>query len=422
MRIVHVPFFILRFPLVVALSVALPVLGLVAASMDMPRSGPQAERELAKEKEEAELRQETLRQCLVEDMQEKRRAKAVLSAASRASLAWRAVVPPDGLRPPEPLTRLADDVVVTLTWADTKPEEAAYEGLVALLASPERYLGLVPAEESRKDFLQSAFGKLGCSSSWKEKDGFGICLRESVVQGPAGETKAIQAVAVTIMFDMPVFWFAQRLSRGDMSQETEEVEAALQARFDSLSALFWEKQGIAGIARAFRNPVLLLPALLLGWYFALEYGFGLLCAVLLSGVWTLLSLPLELAGFDVSVARPYWLAAAANSLVAMTVVLLVGFLRRKVSAEVLEDRLRTCESELAARLVQERDRTQSQWQKRHEEKLLAVVQDRSLRNWRYLLTAIFLLAWLLLEGAWLQEAWESERIFSGTQQARAFCL
>lgn len=422
MRIVHVPFFILRFPLVVVLSVALPVLGLVAASMDMPRSGPQAERELAKEKEEAELRQETLRQCLVEDMQEKRRAKAVLSAASRASLAWRAVVPPDGLRPPEPLTRLADDVVVTLTWADTKPEEAAYEGLVALLASPERYLGLVPAEESRKDFLQSAFEKLGCSSSWKEKDGFGICLRESVVQGPAGETKAIQAVAVTIMFDMPVFWFAQRLSRGDMSQETEEVEAALQARFDSLSALFWEKHGIAGIVRAFRNPVLLLPALLLGWYFALEYGFGLLCAVLLSGVWTLLSLPLELAGFDVSVARPYWLAAAANSLVAMTVVLLVGFLRRKVSAEVLEDRLRTCESELAARLVQERDRTQSQWQKRHEEKLLAVVQDRSLRNWRYLLTAIFLLAWLLLEGAWLQEAWESERIFSGTQQARAFCL
>lgn len=72
MRIVHVPFFILRFPLVVALSVALPVLGLVAASMDMPRSGPQAERELAREKKEAEFRQETLRQCLVEDMQEKR--------------------------------------------------------------------------------------------------------------------------------------------------------------------------------------------------------------------------------------------------------------------------------------------------------------------------------------------------------------
>lgn len=422
MRIVHVPFFILRFPLVVALSVALPVLGLVAASMDMPRSGPQAERALVREKKEAELRQETLRQCLVEDMQEKKRAKAVLSSASRTRLAWRAVVPSDGLTPPEPLTRLADDVVATLTWADTKPEEAAYEGLVALLASPDRYLGLVPAEESKKDFLQSAFGKLGCSSSWKEKDGFGISLRESVVQGPAGESKAVQAVAVTIMFDMPVFWFAQRLSRGDMSRETEEVEAALQARFGSLSALFWEKHGIAGIARAFCDPVLLLPALLLGWHFALEYGFGLLCAVLLSGVWTLLSLSLECAGFDVCVARPFWLAVAVNSLVAMTVVFLVGFLRRKVSGEVLEDRLRTRESELAARLVRERDRTQSEWQKRHEAKLLAVVQDRSLRNWRYLLTALFLLAWLLLEGVWQQEAWESGRIFSGTQQARAFCL
>lgn len=417
MRIVHVPFFILRFPLVVALSVALPVLGLVAVSMDMPRGGPQEERALAGEKREAARRQETLRQCLAEGMEEKGRATAVLSAAAGTNLAWRAVVPSDGLAPTEPLTRLADDVVATLTWADTKPEDAAYEGLVALLASPDRYLGLVPAEESKKDFLQSAFGKLGCSSSGKEKDGFGICLRESVVQGPAGETKAVQAVGVTIMFDMPVFWFAQRLSRGDMPQETKEVEAALQARFDSLSMRFWEKHGIDEIARAFRNPVLLLPALLLGWCFALEYGFALLSAVLLSGVWTLLSLSLEFAGFDISVAGPFWLAAAANSLVTMTVVLLVGFLRRKVSGEVLEDRLRTDESELAARFVRERERTQSERQKRHVEKLLAVVQDRSRRNRRYLLTAILLLAWVLLEGVRQQEAWEARRTFSGTQQA-----
>lgn len=417
MRIFHVPFFILRFPLVVALSIALLVLDLVAVSVETPRSGPRAERALAGEKKEAERRQETLRQCLVEGMEEKGRAKAVLSAASRTNLAWRTVDPSDGLTPAEPLTRLADDVVVTLTWADTKPDNTAYEGLVALLASSDRYLGLTSAEESKKDFLQSAFGKLGCSSSWKEKDGFGICLRETVVQGPAGETKAVQAVAVTITFDMPVFWFAQRLSRGDMSQEREEVEAALQARFDSLSALFWEKHGIAEIARAFRNPVLLLPALLLGWYFALEYGFALLSAVLLSGVWTLLSLSLELAGYDICVARPFWLAAAANSLVAMTVVLLIGFLRRKVSGEVLEDRLRTYESELAARFARERDRAQSKQQKRHVEKLLDIVQDRSRRNWRYLLTAIFLLAWVLLESVRQQEAWESRRELSGILQA-----
>ena len=417
MRIFYVPFFLLRFPLVVALSMALLVLDLVAASMETPRSGPQAERALVREREEADRRQEILRQCLGEGREDKGRATAVLSAAAKTSLAWRAVVPSDGLMPPEPLTRLADDVIATLAWADTKPEDAAYEGLVALLASPARYLGLVPAEESREYFLQRAFGELGCSSSWKEKDGFGICLREAVVQGPAGETKAVQGVAVTIMFDMPVFWFVRRLSRGDMGQETEDVEAALQARFDSLAMRFWEKHGLAEIARAFCNPVLLLPALLLGWCFALEYGFALLSAVLLSGVWTLLSLSLELAGFAVSVARPFWLAAAANSLVAVTVVLLGGVLRRKVFGEVLEDRLRTCESELAARFAQERDRAQSERQKRHVEKLLDLVQDRSRRNRRYLLTTIVLLAWVLLVGVRQQEAWESGRSFSGTQHA-----
>ena len=92
--------------------------------------------------------------------------------------------------------------------------------------------------------------------------------------------------------------------------------------------------------RAFTNPLLLLPALLIGWCFAQECAFAFLWAVLLSCVWTFLSLCLDFAGYPVSVARPYELAAGANSLVCLTVVLLTAFLRRRFAGRTLEARLR----------------------------------------------------------------------------------
>lgn len=72
--------------------------------------------------------------------------------APKTSLTWRAVAPSEGLTPAEPLTRLADDVALTLTWSDTKPEDTAYEGLVVLLAPPDRYLVLCPMKKPRAAF------------------------------------------------------------------------------------------------------------------------------------------------------------------------------------------------------------------------------------------------------------------------------
>lgn len=415
----RIPFFRLRYPLCWVLFMALLLLTAVPPmNMGKPRSGPQAERILAKEKKEAERRQEILRQCLDEEKEAKKQATASFRFAPKTSLTWRAVAPSEGLTPAEPLTRLADDVALTLTWSDTKPEDTAYEGLVALMAPPDRYLGLVSDEEAESYFLNCAFGKLGCSpTAWKKKDGFGFCLRETAVKSSSGETKAVQAFAVTVIHDMPVFWFAQRFSRGDAAREANEVESALQAQVNNLSTSFWQKYAIAEIEHAFCDPILLLPALLIGWCFALEYGFAFLCAMFLSSVWTALSLSLDFSGFPVSVSRPFVLAACSNSLVALAVTTLAGFLHRNMSGEVLEARLRARENELAIRLVRERDGAHDELQKRRTEKNLAAVQDRSLRNRRYLLAVIFLLAWVLFEGVLLQEAWESERRFWGTEQA-----
>lgn len=415
----RIPFFTLRYPLCWALTMAFLLLSAASAvNMGTPRSGPQAERILAKEKKEAERRQEILRQCLDEGKEVKKQATATFQFAPEPSLTWRAVAPSEGLTPAEPLTRLADDVALAMTWSDTKPEDTAYEGLVALLAPSDRYLGLMSDEEVASYFLSCAFEELDCSpASWKRKDGSGICLRETAVKSSSGETKAVQAVAVTVIHDMPVFWFAQRFSRGDAAQEEEGVESALRAQINNLSTSFWQKYVIAEIVHAFCDPVLLLSALLIGWCFALEFGFASLCAMLLSSMWTLLSLALDLSGLPVSVSSPFVLAACANSLVALAVTTLAGFLHRRMSGDVLEARLLARENELAIQLLRERDGAQDELQKRRTGKKLAAVQDRSLRNRRYVLAAIFLLACVLLECVLLQKAWESERSFRGMEQS-----
>lgn len=404
----RIPFFTLRTPMVVAAFFLWQALTFVVVTLDDNWFGEeQSEASRAREKQEVESRQAILRQCLEE-------GKEVPESPSPTRYpAWHAVSPADGLTPAAPMKWLADDVVMAFAWNDTKPEEAAYEGFVTLFAPPERFVGLVPTQDARDDFARAVLDKLGCVEPyWHPRDIYYSCWRKGHAVGPQGGKDVLQVFTVTLVYDVPVFWFGQRLPRGeDAKKEANAMLSGMTKQFQPLVGRFWLKHIGNEIMRAFTNPMLLLPALLIGWYFALECGFAFLWAVLLSSVWTFLSLCLDFAGYPVSVARPYELAAGANSLVCLTAVLAAAFLRRRLSGRALEARLRAREDALTVRLEEERESLKHEegspghkFYKRREDKRIASIRDRGKRNCGYFMLGLVLLGGLLYVG-WRQQSW-----------------
>lgn len=413
----RIPFFRLRMPMVVAVFFLWQ--GLSFAVLPL-KSGNwfgenQTEASRARETQEMEKRQAIVRQCLEEGKE-----KSEPPRYSHANYpVWHAVSPSDGLSPAAPLKWLADDVVMAFAWDDTKPEDAAYEGFVTLFAPPERFVGLVPTQDAREEFARAVLDNLRCEKPyWSSLYGtsYHSCWRKGRALVPQGARDALQVFAVAVIYDVPVFWFGQRLPRGgDAKEEARELRAGMSKQFQPLVEQFWLKHIRNEIRRAFTNPFLLLPALLIGWCFALECGFAFLWAVQLSAVWTFLSLCLDFSGFPVSVARPYLLAAGANSLVCLTAVLAAAFLRRRISGKkVLEARLRAREDALVARLERERESLKHEegspsheFHNRRENKRIAYIRDRGRRNFGYLLLGLLLLGWLLHEGDRQQYWWEN---------------
>lgn len=410
----RIPFLTLRAPMMVAALLLWQALTVAVVTLDDNWFGEQqSEASRAREKQEVESRQAILRQCLEE-------GKETPESRSHTRYpAWHAVSPADGLTPAAPMKWLADDVVMAFAWNDTKPEDAAYEGFVTLFAPPERFVGLVPTQEARDDFARAVLDKLGCvTPHWSPQDIYYSCWRKGHAVGPQGGKDVLQVFTVALVYDVPVFWFGQRLPRGgDAKTEASAMASGMATQFQPLVERFWLKHIGNEIMRAFTNPMLLLPALLIGWFFAQECAFAFLWAVLLSCIWTFLALCLDFAGYPVSVARPYELAAGANSVVCLTVVLLTAFLRRRFSGRTLKARLRAREDALIARLEEKRESLEHEeespsheFQRRWEDKLIAHARDRGKRNFGYFMMGILLLGALLYEGAQRQSRWENAYI------------
>ena len=395
----RIPFLKLRAPMMVAALLLWQALTVVVVTLDDNWFGEQqSEASRAREKQEVESRQAILRQCL-------EKGKETPESPSHTRYpAWHAVSPADGLTPAAPMKWLADDVVMAFAWNDTKPEDAAYEGFVTLFAPPERFVGLVPTQEARDDFAR--------------EDMYYSCWRKGHAVGPQGGKDVLQVFTVALVYDVPVFWFGQRLPRGgDAKTEASAMASGMATQFQPLVERFWLKHIGNEIMRAFTNPMLLLPALLIGWFFAQECAFAFLWAVLLSCVWTFLALCLDFAGYPVSVARPYELAAGANSVVCLTVVLLTAFLRRRFAGRTLEARLRAREDALIARLEEKRESLKHEegspiheFHSRREAKYIAFVRNRGRRSFSYFMMGLLLLGALLYEGAQRQSRWENAYI------------
>lgn len=410
----RIPFLTLRTPMVVAVFFLWQALTFVVVTLDDNWFGEQqSEASRARERQEVESRQAILRQCL-------EGGKETPESSSHTRYpAWHAVSPADGLTPAAPMKWLADDVAMAFAWNDTKPEEAAYEGFVTLFAPPERFVGLVPTQDARDDFARAVLDKLGCvTPHWYPEDMYYSCWRKGHAVGPQGGKDVLQVFTVALVYDVPVFWFGQRLPRGgDAKKEAGAMLSGMTTQFQPLVERFWLKHIGNEIMRAFTNPLLLLPALLIGWCFAQESAFAFLWAVLLSCVWTFLSLCLDFAGYPVSVARPYELAAGANSLVCLTVVLLTAFLRRRFAGRTLEARLRAREDALIARLEEKRESLKyeegspiHEFHSRREAKYIAFVRNRGKRSFGYFMMGLILLGGLLYEGGRRQSRWENAYI------------
>ena len=173
------------------------------------------------------------------------------------------------------------------------------------------------------------------------------------VVDPASGREMVQAWAVTPAYEgIPLFFFAQRTVRGDTATAVAVVTESLRSLMDEALPYGRLQQMERNVvcALALNNP-LLLCALLVGWFFARELGFVLLCAVGLATIFTLGCKLLELLGVPISVNLTMLVEFfSLNSLLCIGVALAAAVAGRLCRGRQLEEEVRQVESEVIQRL------------------------------------------------------------------------
>ena len=165
-------------------------------------------------------------------------------------------------------------------------------------------------------------------------------------------------------------------------------------------------------ALVLNNP-LLLCALLVGWFFARELGFVLLCAVGLATIFTLGCKLLELLGVPISVNLTMLVEFfSLNSLLCIGVALAAAVAGRLCRGRQLEEEVRQVESEVIQRLEGQAELS------KQEEILLGMARSRKGLFWMQSALAVGMLVMLWL-GIFATPQVCSENVYSGVPQVVA---
>ena len=263
-----------------------------------------------------------------------------------------------GLTSPLPL--LVPGETVGFRWQDTPPDTRG-DGILVGPGPVDLWLGQKLSESDWKTF-GTAMERL-LQRQWRPaavtevSDGPDDALLRRIwiakVVDPASGREMVQAWAVTPAYEgIPLFFFAQRTVRGDTATAVAVVTESLRSLM--VEALPYgrleQMERNVVCALALNNP-LLLCALLVGWFFARELGFVLLCAVGLATIFTLGCKLLELLGVPISVNLTMLVEFfSLNSLLCIGVALAAAVAGRLCRGRQLEEEVRQVESEVIQRL------------------------------------------------------------------------
>lgn len=325
-----------------------------------------------------------------------------------------------GLTSPLPL--LVPGETVGFRWQDTPPDTRG-DGILVGPGSVDLWLGQKLSESDWKTF-GTALERL-LQRQWKPaavtevSDGPDDALLRRIwiakVVDPASGREMVQAWAVTPAYEgIPLFFFAQRTLRGDSATAVAVVTESLRSLMDEALPYGRLEQMERNVvcALALNNP-LLLCALLVGWFFARELGFVLLCAVGLATIFTLGCKLLELLGVPISVNLTMLVEFfSLNSLLCIGVALAAAVAGRLCRGRQLEEEVRQVESEVIQRLEGQAELS------KQEEILLGMARSRKGRFWMQSALAVGMLVMLWL-GIFATPQVCSENAYSGVPQVVA---
>ena len=259
-----------------------------------------------------------------------------------------------------PLPLLVAGETVGFRWRDTPPD-VSDEGTLAGPGPLDLWLGRVVSESDWDAFCVAV--ELLLRRQWKpaavtvvsgESDD--ALLRRiwlaKVVEAASGR-EMVQAWAVTAAYEgIPLFFFAQRAVRGDAVTAEAVVTESLYSQMDAAlpSARLEQIERDFLCALAINNP-LLLCALLIGWFFARELGFVVLCSALLAPISTMGFKAVELLGVPISVNFMMLLEFyGINTLLCIGAALAAAVVSRLCRGEQLAQEVRQAETAIIQRL------------------------------------------------------------------------
>lgn len=259
-----------------------------------------------------------------------------------------------------PLPLLVAGETVGFRWRDTPPE-VSDEGTLVGPGPLELWLGRVVSESDWEAFCQAMEqllrrqGKTAAVTvvSNESNDALQRRIWLAKVAEPGSGREMVQAWAVTTAYEgIPLFFFAQRAVRGDVETAEAVVTESLYSQMDA--ALPYER--LAQMERhvlcavAINNP-LIVCALLIGWIFAGEFGFVVLCAASLPFLSTIGFKLLELLGATISVNFMMLLEFyGINILLLMGGALVAAVVSRLCRGEQLREKVRQAETAVIRRL------------------------------------------------------------------------
>ncbi|WP_300774620.1 hypothetical protein [uncultured Desulfovibrio sp.] len=259
-----------------------------------------------------------------------------------------------------PLPLLVEGETVGFRWRDTPPD-VSDEGTLAGPGPLELWLGRVVNESDWEAFCKALEQLL--RRQWRSasvtvvSDSSDDALLRRIwlakVVEPASRREMVQAWAVTAAYEgVPLFFFAQRAVRGDAVTAEAVVTESLYSQMDAAlpSARLEQIERDFLCALAINNP-LLLCALLIGWFFARELGFVVLCSALLAPISTMGFKAAELLGVPISVNFMMLLEFyGINTLLCIGAALAAAVVSRLCRGEQLAQEVRQAETAIIQRL------------------------------------------------------------------------
>ena len=259
-----------------------------------------------------------------------------------------------------PLPLLVAGETVGFRWRDTPPD-VSDEGTLAGPGPLELWLGRVVNESDWEAFCnameqllrrQWKSGAVTVVSDSSDDEMLRRIWLAKVVE-PASRREMVQAWAVTAAYEgIPLFFFAQRAVRGDAVTAEAVVTESLYSQMDAAlpSARLEQIERDFLCALAINNP-LLLCALLIGWFFARELGFVVLCSALLAPISTMGFKAVELLGVPISVNFMMLLEFyGINTLLCIGAALAAAVVSRLCRGEQLAQEVRQAETAIIQRL------------------------------------------------------------------------